>query len=122
MKKFINKILDVPKLIRTIWIILWLILIILLVFKFCFNLWYPVVSKNETFNNVCNYIDNNKWLYYLISYVLYIINFIIGYFICRGIKILFSNEKITICLATYAPNERLTKEILWAFFSNSLYI
>ena len=72
MKKFINKILDVPKLIRTIWIILWLILVILLVFKFCFGIWYPIVVKNESFMNICNYIDDNKWLYYLMNGILYV--------------------------------------------------
>lgn len=86
MKKFINKILDVPKLIRTIWIILWLVLIILLIFKFCFNLWYPVVSKNETFNNVCNYIDTHTWLNYSLNALFYLINFNISYLTCRGLK------------------------------------
>lgn len=79
MKKFINKILDVPKLIRTIWIMLWVILIILLVFKFCFNLWYPVVVENEAFINVCNYIDNNRIIFICVFLPFYILNFNIGY-------------------------------------------
>lgn len=74
MRKFINKILDVPKLIRTIWIMLWVILIILLVFKFCFNLWYPIVIENEAFINICNFIDNHEWLSKTIMLLFYIIN------------------------------------------------
>ena len=74
MKKFINKILDVPKLIRRIWITLWLILIILLIMKFCFGIWYPIISNNEAFNNICNFIDNRRWLYAIISSILYILN------------------------------------------------
>ncbi len=62
MLNFINKIVDLPKLIRRIWILLWVILIMLLVLKFCFGIWYPIVVENETFINVCNFIDNTKWL------------------------------------------------------------
>ena len=86
MKKFIDKILDTKKLILTIWIILWLILIILLVLKFCFNMWYPVVVDNKTFMNICNYIDNQKWLNYSIMAIFYLLNFNIGYLTCRGLK------------------------------------
>ena len=60
MKKFINKIVDVPKLIIRIWIVLWLILIILLIMKFCFNIWYPVSTNNETFITICKFFDDNK--------------------------------------------------------------
>ena len=72
MKRFVNKILDVPKLILTIWIILWAMLIILLVMKFCFGMWYPIVVENEWFINMCNFIDNNKWLYMIFGIILYI--------------------------------------------------
>lgn len=86
MKRFIDKILDVPKLIRTIWLMLWIILIILLVLKFCFNQWYPIVIENQWFKNLCDFIDNNKWCYNVLLYLLYIFNFYIGYLICRGLK------------------------------------
>ena len=86
MKKFINKILDAPKLIRTLWLMLWVILVILLVMKFCFGIWYPVVSKNEWFNNLCQYIDDNKLLYYSIALVLYIINI-------NFISLIYMNKK-----------------------------
>ena len=84
MKKFINKILDVPKLIRTIWIMLWVILIILLVFKFCFNLWYPIIVKNEVFINICNYIDEHKWLIVTIMFILYFLSVNIISLTCMG--------------------------------------
>lgn len=74
MKSFINKILDVPKLILTIWIILWVILVILLVFKFCFGMWYPVISKNESFIAACNYMDNNKVFSLIIMGIFYYIS------------------------------------------------
>lgn len=74
MKNFINKILDAPKMIRTIWIMLWVILVILLIMKFCFGIWYPIVVKNETFISMCNFIDNNKILDYGLKLILYIIS------------------------------------------------
>ena len=67
MKQFINKILDVPKLILRLWIILWLCLVILLVMKFCFGIWYPIVSNNEIFNNICKYTDEHKIIYIIIG-------------------------------------------------------
>lgn len=79
MKKFINKILDAPKLIKTLWLMLWIILVILLVMKFCFGIWYPVVVENEWFINMCNFIDNNKWLYYIMNCITYLIS---GNLIC----------------------------------------
>lgn len=65
MKKLINKIVDMPKLIIRLWIILWLILIILLVMKFCFNIWYPISTNNDTFITICNFFDDN-WIANLI--------------------------------------------------------
>ena len=72
MKKFINKIADAPKLIRRIWILLWVILIILLVMKFCFGIWYPIVVKNETFVNMCMFIDDNPLLTAIIMGIFYV--------------------------------------------------
>lgn len=74
MKKFINRIIDTPKLIRTIWIILWIVLILLLVMKFCFNIWYPISVKNKIFNDICNFVDNNKIVRYSILIPLYVLN------------------------------------------------
>lgn len=74
MKKFINKILNVPKLILTIWIILWVILIVLLIMKFCFDMWYPIVTDNIMFINMCDYIDKTKWLSIMIMFIFYFLN------------------------------------------------
>lgn len=73
MRKFINKILDVPKLIRTIWFILWILLIILLIMKFCFGIWYPIVIKNQTFLDVNDFIQNS-WLKYFVLFIFYMLN------------------------------------------------
>lgn len=73
MKKFINKILDVPKLILRLWIILWICLIILLVMKFCFGIWYPIVIKNQALLDFSNYVDNT-WIKYLILSVFYFVS------------------------------------------------
>lgn len=72
MKNFINKILDMPKLVRRIWLLLWILLVILLVMKFCFGIWYPIVSNNKIFNNVCSFIDDNRIIYNGIGLILYI--------------------------------------------------
>lgn len=74
LKNLITKIVDVPKLVRTIWLILWLTLFIFVIAKLCFNIWYPIVVENEIFINVCNFIDNNIILKYGIMFVFYIIN------------------------------------------------
>ena len=79
MKKFINKILNVPKLILTLWIILWVVLILLLIMKFCFNQWYPIIVNNEAFINVCDYIDSVYFLKIMIALVFYMANFNISF-------------------------------------------
>ncbi len=73
MKKFINKILDVPKLIQRVWLLLWLLLIILLVMKFCFGIWYPIVIENEWFLKL-NDLIKISWIKYLILSIFYLIN------------------------------------------------
>lgn len=76
MKKFINKILNAPKLILRLWIVLWLVLFILLIMKFCFGIWYPIVVKNETFIEVNNYITSSdcSWLKYTILFIFYCVS------------------------------------------------
>ena len=86
MKKFINKILDVPKLIRRIWILLWLLLIILLVMKFCFGIWYPIVIENENIIRVNDFIQGS-FLKYLIMGMFYTISGNLLYLIsCKKAK------------------------------------
>ena len=71
LKELINRLVDVKKLIITVWIMLWVVLIILDIFKLCFNVWYPVVLSNQKFISVCNFIDNHEWLKVIIFFVLY---------------------------------------------------
>ena len=71
LKELINRLVDVKKLIITIWISLWVVLIMLTIFKFCFNVWYPVIVDNQKFISVCNFIDNHEWLKTIIFFVLY---------------------------------------------------
>jgi len=84
MKSFIDKILDAPKLVFRIWIILWLILIILLILKFCFGIWYPIICNIEWFNNLCYYIDNHDIVSKSIMFVFYVLSSNILLFICIG--------------------------------------
>lgn len=84
VKKFIDKILDMPKLIRRLWLLLWILLVILLVMKFCFGIWYPVVSNNEVFINVCEFIDNNRIVLIIITGILYIFNGHLIYLTCTS--------------------------------------
>lgn len=74
LKELINRLVDVKKLIITVWISLWVVLIMLTIFKFCFNVWYPVIVDNQKFISVCNFIDNHDVLVYLIWFVLYVLN------------------------------------------------
>lgn len=80
-KKFVNKIIDVPKLIIRLWIVLWAILLILLVMKIIFNIWYPVFSTNQSFNTFCDYLEKNKELKYAINFAFYFASSNITYFI-----------------------------------------
>lgn len=102
MKRFINKILNVPKLILTIWIILWVILVLLLILKFCFGKWYPVIVNNEPFIDLCNFIDEHKWCYVLISGVLYFLSFNLFCLTCTAkkrfsLKLTIINNLIIAC-------------------------
>lgn len=86
MKNFIDKILDMPKLIRRLWLLLWILLVILLVMKFCFGIWYPVVSNNEVFNNACKFLDENKIARYIVNYIFYFLNLNIAFLTCCILK------------------------------------
>lgn len=100
MKNFINKILDIPKLIRRIFIILWISLIILLIMKFCFNIWYQIVIKNKTLININNFISSN-WLKYIVLGVFYLLNGNFAYLSgCQKTKYNNILETIIINIAT----------------------
>lgn len=83
MKKFISKILNVPKLVLRLWIILWLCLVILLILKFCFGIWYPIVVENKTLILINNWIIST-WFKYVFLGIFYFVNLNLVYLIsCR---------------------------------------
>lgn len=82
MRKFINKILNVPKLILRLWIILWVCLAILLVLKFCFGIWYPIVIESECFIKLNDYLRYPIPKYILLS-LFYFASVNIIYLTCR---------------------------------------
>lgn len=86
MKNFINKILDVPKLIRRIWLLLWILLAILLIMKFCFGIWFPIIIKNQIIINFDNWVKGS-WIKYIFSSIFYMFNANVVYLIsCRKKK------------------------------------
>lgn len=74
IKNFILKIVNLPKLIKRLWIILWLSLFILVAMKLCFNIWYPIIVENAFIINICNFIDDNKIIKIILYLVFYILN------------------------------------------------
>lgn len=74
IKNFILKIVNLPKLIKRLWIILLASLFILVAMKLCFNTWYPIIVENDFIINICNFIDDNKIIKYIIAIILYLFN------------------------------------------------
>lgn len=130
MKNFINKILDVPKLIMRIWILLWLLLAILLVMKFCFGIWYPVVINNE---NLIKFNDLIKGSFarYIFSGVFYVLSSNILYLTsCKKLKYDSPIETIIInCMSVAAltfkiliPPVGIVIEILFSVIIPIIYL
>lgn len=42
--------------------------------KLCFNIWYPIVVRSQTFINVCDFIDNHVWLEFSVGLMCYLLN------------------------------------------------
>ena len=42
--------------------------------KLCFNIWYPIVVRSQTFINVCDFIDNHVWLEFCLGILFYLFN------------------------------------------------
>lgn len=70
--KFIEKFVNLPRLIKTLYIMLWAILIAFVVLKLCFNIWYPIAVESVTFINICEFIDGTKILKLAINLVLFL--------------------------------------------------
>lgn len=71
--KTIKKIVNMPKLIKTIWFLLWAILIGLVVLKLTFNKWYPIIMEENTFVKICNFIDKHNVLKFGANFILFIL-------------------------------------------------
>ena len=74
MRKFLDKFVNLPRLVLTLWILLWAVLVILLIMKYCFNIWYPIVVKNEIFTNICDFVNNSKFFSTIIMILFYVLN------------------------------------------------
>ena len=70
--KVLNKFVNLPKLIKTVWIMLWAILLGLSVIKILFNQWYPIIVEDMWFINLCVFIDSNVVLKYGITLLFYL--------------------------------------------------
>lgn len=116
MRKFINKILNVPKLILRLWIILWVCLVILLVLKFCFGMWYPIVIENGWFLKLNDYLRYPIPKYIALS-LFYFASVNIIYLTCR-IKKKYDNIKECIIVNVLI----LVTFIIKANFSNLGFI
>lgn len=82
--KWISKIVDMPKLIKRVWLILWAMLFIAVFMKFCFNIWYPIVVESPIVIKIGDFIDNHYLLYILVALMLYILN--INFWFLTAIK------------------------------------
>lgn len=67
----INKIVNLPKLVHRVFILLWVVLGFCLILKFLFHQWYPIVVESKLIIAFGNYVDEHKWLYYVINYIYY---------------------------------------------------
>ena len=72
-----EKLFDTKKLVFRIWICLWIILIMMVIFKFCFNIWYPIVEDNKYILAISRFIDDNWVVKTIIMYVFYVFNIFI---------------------------------------------
>ena len=91
-----KKLLDFKKLVLRVWLILWAILLILLIMKFCFGVWYPIVVKNQTFINICDWLDKHYLIYSITVVIFYMLN--CNLFILTATKTKIKNVKWYIAL------------------------
>lgn len=89
-KQKVNEFVNLRKLVHRIYIILWVVLAICLILKFAFNWWFPIVVKNETFINICDFFDKNE----IAKYILMGIFYVLSYNFTLPIAFKFKNSKI----------------------------
>ncbi len=93
--KWISKIVDMPKLIKRVWLILWAMLFIAVFMKFCFNIWYPIVVESPIVIKIGDFIDSNKVLTISIMLIFYVLNNNFWFLTSIG-KIKY--KKISLCI------------------------
>ena len=86
IEKFINEIVDVPKLIRRLWLVLWFVEFICIGSKLLFHTWFPIVIENQNFENVCDFIDNHQVLRVSIMAIFYVASLNIVFLIATKSK------------------------------------
>ena len=92
-----EKLFDTKKLVFRIWICLWIILAIMVIFKFCFNIWYPIVEDNKYILAISRFIYDNWVVKTIIMYGFYILNINLWILISILSK-KYSNKKILILI------------------------
>lgn len=91
-KAFINEILDVKKLIGVLWLSLWYVLALCLICKYCFHMWFPIVSENVYFNHLCDFIDQHILIKHFFALNFYVLNISLIYLISTK-QYKFKNKK-----------------------------
>lgn len=76
-----DRLVNVSRLVKRIYIVLWLILIFFFILKLCFGMWYPIVVENDKLMAISEWIDMTPIARYGIYYLLYQFNFIMVYYI-----------------------------------------
>lgn len=71
--KFIEKFVDLPRLIKTLYIMLWAIMLIFVILKLVFNIWYPIAVESVTFMKVCNFVDDTPFIKLALNFILFIL-------------------------------------------------
>ena len=89
------------KMIKFLWISMWATLILMDVLKLTFNYYYPIVIENSKLLKISKYIDDNKWLEYIISFPFYIINSIVVYLCSVKEKWFKKQSHLILILLTY---------------------
>lgn len=86
IEKFINEIVDIPKLIRRLWLVLWFVEFICIGSKLLFHTWFPIVIENQNFENVCDFVDNHQVLRVSIMAIFYVASLNIVFLIATKSK------------------------------------
>lgn len=76
-----DRLVNVSRLVKRIYIVLWLILIFFFILKLCFGMWYPIVVENDKLMAISEWLDTTPIARYGIYYLLYQFDVILGFYI-----------------------------------------